>query len=338
VSPTSEPRPPRELTELTRRLDAALAHRRTLIDDPHTNVARLVDAAGDGLDGLVLERLGDVLIAQFHEGRLAAGEELARELCTRAAQQVGARAVYRKMFPRDRTTPGQSLESLHRDPQPWIGTPVEPEFAVREAGATFLVHPYDGYATGLYLDHRTQRARVRELATGRRVLNAFAYTCAFTVTAALGGAAQTVSVDVSRKYLEWGKRNLAANRVALEAHRFYCCDVFDYFRRAARQARQFDLVVLDPPTFARLERPRRVFLVTRDLGPLVQAALPLLAPHGHLLLTVNHRGTTQRRLEDTVRAAAREQRRPCQMLEPPAPPQDLRSSPEHPRCVLAQVL
>ena len=337
MSPTSEPRQPRELAELTRRLDAALAHRRALLDDPQTNVARLVDAAGDGLDGLVIERLGDVLIAQLHEGRLALSAEVARDLCAYVARDVRARAVYQKVFPRNRTAPTQDLERRHRDPQPWIGVPVEPELPVREAGATFLVHPYDGYATGLYLDHRTQRARVRELAAGRRVLNAFAYTCGFTVAAALGGAAQTASVDVSKKYLEWGKRNLAANGVPLEAHHFYCCDVFDYFRRAARQARRFDLVVLDPPTFARLQRPRRVFLVTRDLGRLVQAALPLLAPGGHLLLTVNHSGTTQRRLEDTVQAAARDQRRPCQMLAPPASPQDLRSGSEHPRCVLAQV-
>jgi len=109
------------------------------------------------------------------------------------------------------------------------------EYAVLENGIRFLVRPHDGHSTGLFLEHRDNRKRVRRLAAGRNMLNAFAYTCGFSVAAALGGAAGTVSVDVSKKYLEWGKCNFAANELNLADHRFICSDIFDYYRRARRR-------------------------------------------------------------------------------------------------------
>jgi len=284
------------LPDLLRRADLALARRQALLADSGSDVARLVDSAGDGLPGLVVEKLGPVLIAQLYDGQLAWPLDTVRALCGHLADRVQARAVYRKHFPRDRSVPRPDLERLHRDPQPWIGVPVDAELLVVENGARFLVHPYDGYATGLYLDHRVQRALVRELSAGRRVLNAFAYTCGFAVAAALGGAAATSNVDVSKRHLEWGKRNLAANGKSLAEHRFYCCDIFRYYERAERRGERFDLVILDPPTFARLERPRRVFQLERDLLPLVGGAVRLLAPRGCLLVSANRGALTRRRL------------------------------------------
>ncbi|MCK4340643.1 MAG: class I SAM-dependent rRNA methyltransferase [Phycisphaerae bacterium] len=320
-----------------RLMDTALARRAELLADPRTNVGRLVNAAADNIDGLVIEKFGDVLVAQLHEGRLTVPAETAHELCAQAARRVQARAVYRKVFPKDRTTAQTGLERLHRDPKPWIGVPVEPELAVLENGITFLVHPYDGYATGLFLDHRVRRARVRELAADRRVLNAFAYTCGFTAAAALGGAASTVSVDVSKKYLEWGQRNLAANEIAPERHRFYCADIFDYYRRANRQGHRFDVIILDPPTFSRLRRPRRTFSLPADLEPLVRGALELLDPGGHLLLSVNHRGTSLQRLKSVVADTARAQRRACELLTPPPLPADFHDDQNYGKSVLAKV-
>lgn len=295
----------RGLDDLRPRLDAALARRRSLLADPLTDVGRMVNGAADDLPGLVIERLGDVLIAQLRQGRLAVSESVVRELCALAASRLGARAVYRKVFPRDRTARHAGWEHVHHDPQPWIGVPTEPEIRVREAGVTFLVRPYDGYATGLYLDHRTHRTRVRTLAARRRVLNAFAYTCGFTVAAGLGGATATVSVDVSRRHLEWGKRNLSANGLALNTHRFICSDVFDYYRRAQRQGHSFDLIILDPPTFARIRRPHRTFRVSADLGRLMAGAVERLDAGGYLLVSVNHHGTSRCDLEEALRAAAR---------------------------------
>ena len=321
----------------SRCLEFALARRAPLLADPHTTVARLFNAAADGIDGLVIERLGDVLVVQMHEGRLKLAEDVLRTLCVSAADRLHARAVYRKVYPRQRSAPAPELEKRHHDPTPWLGQPVEAEFIVLEHGLRFWVRPYDGFLTGLFLDHRVSRARVRELAAGRRVLNAFAYTCGFTLAAALGGAARTVSVDVSRKSLEWGRRNLAANGVALNAHRFICSDVFDYYRRAIRQREGFDLIVLDPPTFARSKQTKRPFSLSEQLAPLVSGALDLLDSGGIIHLSVNRRETSVRQLEQAVAVAARAQRRGCKALDRPPLPDDFHGDPDYAKSVLVRV-
>jgi len=321
---------------LRQRLDAALARRAALLADPQTTVARLVHGAADGLTGLVLERLGPVLIAQLHPGRDALPEPAARELCVAAAQQLGATSVYRKIFPADRTRLPAELEAAHRASAPWWGVPAPPEYPVREAGLTYLVRPYDGLATGLFLDHRANRARVRALAAGRRVLNAFAYTGAHTVCAVAGGARAAYTLDISRKALAWVQANLAANALPPVEHHLVCDDALTFCRRAARRGQQFELVILDPPTFARTRRPTRVFQIERDLPHLVAGALPLVAPDGHLLLSINHRATPARRLADIVRDAARESGRRAR-LEPVPLPEDFAGDADYAKTVCAEL-
>jgi 23S rRNA (cytosine1962-C5)-methyltransferase len=313
----------------------ALAARKTLLDDPTTNVCRLCNGSGDGADGLVIEKLADVLIVQLHQGRLAWPAEAVRDACAWLALQVGARAAYCKVFPRDRSARLPELDRRHHDAQPWIGEPAPAEIPVREGGPTFLVRPYDGYATGLYLEHRDNRATVRTLARGRRVLNGFAYTCGYTVAAAVGGATETVSVDVSRKALEWGKRNLAVNGVDLTGHWFMATDMLDYYRRARRQGRQFDLVILDPPTFSRIKARGQVFAAAHDLPALVAGAVDLLAPRGVILLCTNQRGVTAKDLRRTLAAAAGGRR--VTVLAEPALPPDFRNDPAYAAAVLAEV-
>jgi 23S rRNA (cytosine1962-C5)-methyltransferase len=300
----------------------ALARRAALLALPDTDVGRMFNGAADGLPGLIVERLGPALVAQWHEGHVVADEAAVQAVCAYLAEQLGTQAVYRKHFPKDRTANRPELDRAHRDPQPWLGMPVERELCVREHGLRFLVCPYDGYATGIFLDHRAQRLRVRSAADGRRVLNTFAYTCGFTVAAAVGGATRTASVDVSRRYLEWGKRNLAVNDLALDGHWFYCSDVLDFYRRAARQQQAFELILLDPPTFARVGGGRNVFRVEVDLPRLVAGALPLLTPGGLVLLSVNYRGLSWRRLEAIVGQAADTQGRMLVSAERLALPPD----------------
>lgn len=331
------PNPPRFSPDPVPALTAALVRRAAILAEPQTNTCRLFHGTAEGVDGLVIERLGAVLIAQLHAGRLAVDAEQARDLCALAAERVGATAVYRKVYPRDRSAPRAALDQQHRDATPWWGQPASPEFAVYEAGLQFLVRPYDGYATGLFLDHRHARQRVRELAAGRRVLNVFAYTCGFTVAAALGGAPATVSVDISKKSLEWGQRNLAANGVALDTHRFICDDAFAYYRRATRQGQRFDFIILDPPTFARQRTARGVFSLTDDLARLVAGALTLLDPDGLLHLSVNHRGTSLERLERVVAEAACSVGRTCAVAARPALPDDFCGDPDYAKSVLFRI-
>lgn len=325
---------PASLSDL---IDAALTRRSTLLDDPQTDVGRLFNGVGDGFAGLVVERLGNVLIAQLHEGRLAGTEAQARQLCTQLVDRLGGRAVYRKWFPKDRSFSSQDLTQLHRSAAPWIGETCPPEHVVREHGLRFIVRPYDGYNTGLFLDHRANRQRLPSLVTGRRVLNMFAYTCGYTIAAARAGAADTVSVDVSRKVLEWGKRNLTENGVTLDTHRFICSDVFDYFKRAARQDQRFDLVILDPPTFSRTRRPARTFQLARDLPSLIEGGVGRLQDDGTLLISINHRDTNRRELHDIIRAASQNASRRVREIEDLTLPDDFVGDPHHAQSILVRL-
>jgi 23S rRNA (cytosine1962-C5)-methyltransferase len=141
------------------------------------------------------------------------------------------------------------------------------------------------------------RARVRRNVVGRSVLNLFAYTCAFGVSAALGNAARVVNIDVSRPYLEWGQANYRLNDLAADPRDFIYGDAFDWLARFARRGTRFDLVVVDPPSFS-----SSPFAVSRDYPRLVEAAARVVARAGILVAATNHAGTSARRFEDWLGA------------------------------------
>lgn len=323
--------------EVQRCTARALERRAALLADVDTTALRLFHGAGDGVAGLVIERLGRALICQLHEGVLAVSEAALRGGILWLAERCAAQAVYLKHFPRERSGALERLAPELTDPQPWHGAATAPEFAIRENSLQFLVRPYDGYSTGLFLEHRDNRARVRQYATERRVLNTFAYTCGFTVAAAAGGARETVSVDISRKFLNWGRQNLAANGVAGEQHTFVCADTLDYLQRARKHDHRFDVIILDPPTFARTRRPQRTFRISADLDRLVRAAVAVLAPEGRVLLATNHRGTTAEHLMQRMESAARAATRTCRQIERLPLPADFPNDPEYAKSVWVQL-
>lgn len=316
-------------------LDSALARREPLLCDRETTCCRLFHGVADGEEGLVIDRFGEVLIVQTQEGRFKRGLSVLRAAMQWVCQRLGARAVYRKVFLADRAKMREDVVALHKDPQPWIGEPVEPVIEVRENDLRFIVRPYDGFAVGLFLEHRENRRRVRELAAGKRVLNAFAYTCGFSMAAAAGGAASVSSLDLSKRYLEWGKENFAASGLPLDGHLFFCSDVFDFCARARRQGRRYDLVVLDPPTFARTRRPKRSFVLADDLRRLLSETISLLDPGGLLLFATNARQISMSHIEEELAAAAGQ--RGWQILDRPALPPDFASDADYSKSVLVRV-
>lgn len=158
---------------------------------------------------------------------------------------------------------------------------------VEEGGLQFWVNLTDYLDTGLFLDHRTTRGMVRAEAQGKRVLNLFAYTGSFSVYAADGGATHTTTVDMSNTYVQWAKDNMLLNGFEGEQHTFVQSDVFAFLKDAARNQEQYDLIVLDPPTFSNSKRMDGSFDVQRDHVFLVQRCLELLAPEGILYFSNN---------------------------------------------------
>ena len=179
---------------------------------------------------------------------------------------------------RSRRPPGKQHE--RRDDRKHFRT-------VREGELRFDVNLEDYLDTGLFLDDRILRQRIRGQSEGSDFLNLFAYTCAASVAAAVGGAKSTTSVDLSNTYLAWGRRNFALNGVRLDSHRFVRGDVLQWLERTG--SRRYDGIFLAPPTFSKSKSMRTEFDVQRDHGSLIERAGRLLKRRGEMLFTTNLR-------------------------------------------------
>jgi 23S rRNA (guanine2445-N2)-methyltransferase / 23S rRNA (guanine2069-N7)-methyltransferase len=162
------------------------------------------------------------------------------------------------------------------------------QIEVHEGGLKFLVNLADYVDTGLFLDHRLTRQMVRQAAAGTTFLNLFAYTGAFTVYAAAGGAKRTVSVDLSRSYLDWAWQNMRLNGFTGNEHTFLASDVGQFVRQHAA-GEVYDLVVLDPPTFSNSKRTEQDWEVQNDAASLLNDLLPLVRPGGIIYFSNNFR-------------------------------------------------
>ena len=179
------------------------------------------------------------------------------------------------------------------------GGPMETE--VTEAGARYGLDFSGGYSAGLFIDQRDNRARLRAWKP-RRLLNTFAYTCSFSVVAALAGA-ETLNVDLSRRSLTRGEGNFTRNGLDPKmGHKFIADDVLAVLPRLARRGEKFDAIVLDPPTFSR-NQDGEAFQVQRDFEKLVALALDVAAPAAKILLSVNHSAMRVADLEWAARHA-----------------------------------
>jgi len=241
-----------------------------------------------------LERFGpDVLLSyQMEPGRDAALAELDQRCAAYAYRPL---RIFGKVLPQHASE--RSAPVLLRGD---AGGSLETE--VSEAGARYGLDFAGGYSAGLFIDQRANRARLRALKP-KRLLNTFAYTCSFSVVAALGGA-ETVSVDLSRRSLTRGEGNFQRNGLDPKSgsHRFIADDVLAVLPRLARRGEKFDAIILDPPTFSR-NQTGAAFQVQRDFDRLVALALEVAAPGAKILLSVNHSALRVADLERAARTA-----------------------------------
>ncbi len=255
-----------------RRLRAAVERRKTTALAGESDAYRLVHAESDGLPGLVVDRYADHLVFQF----LTAGSEAWRaEMVELGLDAAGCRNAYERSDVEVRRLEGLSPRcgALAGDPPPEL-------LQIQENGLSFLVDIQRGQKTGFYLDQRLNRQRIRELSSGREVLNCFCYSGGFSVYALVGGAASVLSIDSSQEAVELGRQNVRLNGFSGSEEDWVVGDVFQYLRALRDQARQFDLIILDPPKFgptaAQAERAARGY---KDINLL---AMKLLRPGGLL--------------------------------------------------------
>lgn len=258
---------------LRRRIRSAMALRRAF-DPNSTNAYRLIQSEGDGLPGLVVDRYADILVAQVHTLGM---ERLWPLLLAPLLEETRAKGIVLRNDSQSRRREGLAVE------EPIVVAGEVPErVLIRENGVQFQVDPREGQKTGFFLDQRDKREALRKYARGKRVLNCFSYTGGFSVYAALvGPETHTTSVDVSAPAMEAARQHFSLNGLNPDAHAFLVEDVFDYLEGALHRGEQFDVVILDPPAFAKTQSARSQALKAyRRLNTL---GMQVLRPGGILL-------------------------------------------------------
>ncbi len=313
---------------------ASTIRRLDILEQPTTNAYRILTGDAEGIFGINVERYGKVLVVQVLDGRKV-DEETVLAVAKWYQRTLGVSSVYVKTFVRNRTGAKEAAQDGLRDSTPLIGPAVEPEITVHEYGLLFAIRPYDGYSVGLFPDHRENRQRVRAQSKGKDVLNLFCYTGSFSVVAAAGGATSVTSVDVAKKNLEWSRRTFSLNGQDAAAHSFVCEDARAYLARAKRRGTTFDMIILDPPTFAHGKGKRGSFSVADDLAEMTAAAIETLRPDGVMMISSNYRKFSLKDLRAKVRQAAGSRR--VSVTETPPLPVDYAVDANHAKTIFVRV-
>jgi 23S rRNA (cytosine1962-C5)-methyltransferase len=294
---------------------AALEARAPLVDSSQTNAYVWADRDHDGFPDLTVERLGDVALALRTDER----EGPLPSAWTGALMEVGqlAALVEQRLPRRGKRGPFQVV----------AGALPEPRFTVRELGLTYEVDlGPEQTSGGLFLDQRETRWRLANSdLRGKTLLNAFAHTGSLSVAAASAGA-ETLTLDLSQRYLEWARENLRHNGLDPADHDFIYGDALDWMRRLTKKGRRFDVVLVDPPSFATGagRRKKDTWSVERDLGTLIERGARLVAPGGTLFVSTNLRRLTWAKFAAHVQAGLRAAGRTAE-VEPATLPLDRRT-------------
>lgn len=297
-----------------------------------TNAHRIIHGFAHDCPGWYLDRYGGWLLSQSEQPL----SEKRRNVLTRLMEcESGLKGVYHKVLNR------LVRQSSPRDSSPKLalGEPAPGEFAVRENGVRYAIRFGEGYSVGLFLDQRDNRGRLLgtapeavqkrfKIPRSGEALNTFSYTCGFSVCAAKAGWNVT-SLDLSQKYLDWGCRNFELNGLEPNDHDFIYGDAFEWMKRLQGKRRQFDLVILDPPTFSKAKKGA-VFQTEKDYGRLVVRALSVLNPGGVILACCNTARLSADRFMSNVEKAVSGENRQIRRRWIPDQPPDFPETPAEP--------
>ena len=255
--------------------------------DELTTAFRLFNQEGDGFGGLTVDLYGDYAVFSWYNSYVYQ----IRKVISEAFRQVFPEVlgVYEKI-----RFKGLDYESAHI-----YGQEAPEFFTVLENGVLYQVFMNDGLMTGIFLDqHEVRGSLVDGLAMGKSLLNMFSYTAAFSVAAAMGGASQTTSVDLAKRSRELSQAHFQANGISTDDHRFIIMDVFEYFKYAKRKGLTYDVIVLDPPSFAR--NKKQTFSVAKDYHKLISQSLEILNPEGIIIASTNAANVSRQKFTEQI--------------------------------------
>ncbi|HGR2879861.1 TPA: class I SAM-dependent rRNA methyltransferase [Streptococcus pneumoniae] len=255
--------------------------------DDLTTAYRLFNQEGDGFGGLTVDLYGDYAVFSWYNSYVYQ----IRQTISEAFRQVFPEVLgaYEKI-----RFKGLDYESAHV-----YGQEAPDFFTVLENGVLYQVFMNDGLMTGIFLDqHEVRGSLVDGLAMGKSLLNMFSYTAAFSVAAAMGGASQTTSVDLAKRSRELSQAHFQANGLSTDEHRFIVMDVFEYFKYAKRKDLTYDVIVLDPPSFAR--NKKQTFSVAKDYHKLISQSLEILNPGGIIIASTNAANVSRQKFTEQI--------------------------------------
>ena len=255
--------------------------------DDLTTAFRLFNQEGDGFGGLTVDLYGDYAVFSWYNSYVYQ----IRKVISEAFRQVFPEVLgaYEKI-----RFKGLDYESAHV-----YGQEAPDFFTVLENGVLYQVFMNDGLMTGIFLDqHEVRGSLVDGLAMGKSLLNMFSYTAAFSVAAAMGGASQTTSVDLAKRSRELSQAHFQANGISTDDHRFVVMDVFEYFKYAKRKGLTYDVIVLDPPSFAR--NKKQTFSVAKDYHKLISQSLEILNPGGIIIASTNAANVSRQKFIEQI--------------------------------------
>ena len=255
--------------------------------DDLTTAFRLFNQEGDGFGGLTVDLYGDYAVFSWYNSYVY-------QICQTISE------AFRQIFPEVLGAyekirfKGLDYESAHV-----YGQEAPDFFTVLENGVLYQVFMNDGLMTGIFLDqHEVRGSLVDGLAMGKSLLNMFSYTAAFSVAAAMGGASQTTSVDLAKRSRELSQAHFQANGISTDDHRFIVMDVFEYFKYAKRKGLTYDVIVLDPPSFAR--NKKQTFSVAKDYHKLISQSLEILNPGGIIIASTNAANVSRQKFTEQI--------------------------------------
>ncbi|OES46429.1 class I SAM-dependent rRNA methyltransferase [Domibacillus iocasae] len=311
---TQEPEEYIDADFFAKKIGAAVQKRKELMDDPDTTAFRIFNGEGDGIGGLIIDYYADFYVIHWYsEGIYSFRKDILQAM----REKLNYKGIYeKKRFDQK----GQYIE----DDDFVEGERGHFPIIVKENGVNFAVDLNDGAMTGIFLDQREVRKAIRErYSHGAEMLNMFSYTGAFSVCSALGGAVKTTSVDVANRSKPKTIQQFEANGIDPSLHEIIVDDVFQYFKYAARKERTFDLVVVDPPSFAKTKK--RTFSAAKDYTKLLKETIDLTKNGGVIVASTNSSAVSIKTFKQFIKTACKEKGVGYDILEHYSLPDDFRT-------------
>ena len=301
-----------------KKIKSALEYRKDFYSDKSTTAFRVFNGEGDGVGGLTIDYFdGYYLVTWYSIGIY----ELKDEILEALKQSVDYKGIYQK---KRFDGKGKYLADAddfvcgERAPEPFI---------VKENGANFAIYLDDGAMVGVFLDQRDVRRTIRDkYAKGKTLLNTFSYTGAFSIFGALGGATKTTSVDLAKRSLPKTQEQFSVNNIDVESQDIIVEDVFNYFKYAVRKKLTFDIVVLDPPSFARSKK--HTFSASKDYVKLLKEAIQITSKNGMIVASTNSANFSMMTFRDFIKRAFKELNGKFKVEESFSLPKDFRVNPK----------